>query len=176
MKDQSPSPPLQTEAQPDAQPSAQPLTGPVPGDLEDAAAEAPPEASTETAAGEDGNGAEPDVAPRPVQTPDPASEAPAKATGLDIEKLMARGTSFLEAGDLVSARGFFKLAAGRGSGNAAMLVGVTYDPGYLELVNVVGLRPNPEQAAAWYLKAIELDNEEAESRLRALKRRLGQSP
>jgi len=98
----------------------------------------------------------------------------AAAAGPTIEDLLTRGTSFLDAGDLVSARGFFKMAAGMGSGEAAMLVGVTYDPGYLELINAVGLRPNFEQAEAWYLKAIDMENDEAKSRLQTLKERLVQ--
>lgn len=103
---------------------------------------------------------------------DPPSDPVATVPGPDIEDLMARGMTYLEAGDLVAARGFFKMAAGRGSGEAAMLVGITYDPGYMELVKVVGLRPNAEQAEAWYLKAIAMDHAEAETRLQALKQRL----
>lgn len=178
MKDQAVPPAPQTEARSEAQTEApQAVAAAVP---ESVTADAPPEASTETAAGDEKSGDSPAAAPppdpSPSQTPDPASEAPEKAISPDIEKLLARGTSFLEDGDLVSARSFFKLAAGRGSGDAAMLVGMTYDPAYLEVANVVGLRPNPEQATAWYLKAIEMDNEEAESRLRTLKLRLGERP
>lgn len=144
--------------------------------------EAPAEASTELAAGAEEGDSEPVTNPSSGDTADPVDDAPLQTAnvpptaGPDVEGLLARGNTYLEAGDLVSARGFFKLAAQRGSGTAAMLMGMTYDPGYLELTKVVGLRPNPRQAEAWYLKAIEMDNEEAESRLRTLRRRLDQDP
>lgn len=148
---------------------------------QDAVTELAPEAATETAAGVDESTVPAEAQSAAGETPAPASqqtaaansrsEAPPKLSRPEFEELLARGTSYLEVGDLVSARSFFKLAAAQGSGAAAMLVGMTYDPNYLELANVVGLRPDAEQAAAWYLKAIEMGADEAEARLQALERR-----
>jgi TPR repeat protein len=157
MRDQVSSPPPEPPSEPT-------IVG-----AETPAADDPPEALTELAAGDEPGDATPAMAEPPERETPPAPEKPAGPT---VEELLARGTSYLEAGDLISARGFFKMAAGEGSGEAAMLVGVTYDPGYMELRNVVGLRPDAEQAAAWYLRAVEMNIPEAESRLQALKRRL----
>jgi TPR repeat protein len=154
----------QVAAAPPKPPSEPPVV-----DVETAAADDPPEALTELAAGDEPRAAAPAMTESSEREAPPA---PAKAAAPAIADLLSRGTSFLDAGDLISARSFFKMAAGKGSGEAAMLVGVTFDPGYMELRNVVGLRPDPEQAAAWYSRAVEMNNTEAESRLEALRRRL----
>ena len=45
---------------------------------------------------------------------------------------MARGDSFLGAGDIASARLFYERAADAGDGHAALRLGATFDPDFLD--------------------------------------------
>jgi TPR repeat protein len=47
-------------------------------------------------------------------------------------------------------------------------LGLTYDPNFLERLEVVGLQPDVEKARMWYLKALEGGAMEARYRLKAL--------
>lgn len=55
-----------------------------------------------------------------------------------------------------------------------MLLAMTYDPAYLAPRGASGLVTDVEQAAAWYLKAIEMGHSEAEWRLKQLEAALDQ--
>ncbi len=117
----------------------------------------PPEDSEPPATPETGPSLEPVPGPGPApDPPDLRVQSGTEVPGPDLDVLLAKGTRYLNAGDLASARGFFELAARRGSGEAAMLVAMTYDPQYLEPLGVVGLRPDAERARTWYARAMEL--------------------
>jgi len=85
-----------------------------------------------------------------------------------IATLMARGDQFLSAGDIASARSFYERAADAGSGGAAMRLGATFDPDFLDRAGVLGSPGDPAQAAAWYRRARDLGDAAAADRLKAL--------
>ena len=106
----------------------------------------------------------------------PPKQSPAEAPRFDLNKLLARGNSYLDEGDTVSARRFFQLAARQGSDEATMLVGLTYDPLYFEQTGVVGMRPEAEKAVEWYAKAITMGSKAAATRMQKLKKWLASRP
>jgi TPR repeat protein len=75
---------------------------------------------------------------------------------------MSRGNEALAAGDVISARQFYELAASNGLAHAATAVGRTYDPNFLQGKGVRGTLADVEAAKRWYQRAI--DGGEAEAR------------
>jgi hypothetical protein len=102
----------------------------------------------------------------------PASPGAAESTALaqsdgasdEIITLIARGDQFLTTGDIVSARLYYERAANAGSGHAAMLMGETFDPAFLGRAGVRGVRGDADTAAAWYRRARDLGDRDAERR------------
>jgi tetratricopeptide (TPR) repeat protein len=84
---------------------------------------------------------------------------------------MARGNYAIRNGDVISARGFYQLAAGTGLARAATAVGRTYDPVFLQANGVRGALADIEAAKRWYQKAIDGGDAEARGRLDQLPRR-----
>ena len=80
----------------------------------------------------------------------------------------SRGDQMLAIKDISAARRFYEYAANAGSARAATVLARTFDPSFLSQLGVVGLRPDPAQAAVWYQKAAELGNRDAENRLHSL--------
>ena len=105
--------------------------------------------------------------PEPPQAGAPAPSEPTPDPQ-EIAGLIARGDELLGTGDVVSARLFYQRAAELGSGPAATAVGQTYDPLFLEVARVRGVRGDPQAAADWYRKAVALGDQQAEIRLRRL--------
>jgi TPR repeat protein len=68
----------------------------------------------------------------------------------------------------VAARSAYERAAARGSSQAAIGVGKTYDPLVLAKIGARGVRGDPVQAASWYARAGEAGDEEGQQRLHAL--------
>jgi hypothetical protein len=106
-------------------------------------------------------GASPSVAPAAKPTPEAsgATEVPEEAShpsAVQITDLLARGDSFLHAGDVASARLFYERAADAGDWQAAMRMGATFDPAFLSRAGVrtVG---DPAKAQSWYRHALDLD-------------------
>jgi hypothetical protein len=109
---------------------------------------APPEAPTQRPAAP--------TAARPVVQPmDPE----------EIGRLIKRGQQLLQAGDIAPARLMLQRAAVGGSGQAAFLLGGTFDPEVLRDLGVLGFAPNPAMAREWYQRAAELGVTEARRRL-----------
>ena len=77
---------------------------------------------------------------------------------------MARGDASLSAGDIASARLFFQRAADAGDSRAAMRMAMTFDAAFLDRAGVHGLRGDPEQAAFWYRRALDLGEVKTERR------------
>jgi TPR repeat protein len=75
--------------------------------------------------------------------------------------MLSRGDAFLAAGDLTSARLFYQYATDAGDGAAALRLGQTFDPAFLQKANFTPLHGDPKQAAYWYRRALELGNTEA---------------
>lgn len=98
----------------------------------------------------------------PVLTPEGRERA---------EKMVQRGQSELENGNIAQARGFFQRAADIGLARAAMMLAGTYDPAELSRLRVQGVQPNPAEARKWYERARELGAPEASERITGLDRR-----
>jgi hypothetical protein len=119
----------------------------------------------------------PPVAPRAAatpQAPSPPVQSPAgqHLSTAEIAALVARGDAFLSAGDIASARLFYERAADAGDSAAALRLGATFDPNFLDRAGVRGNPGDPSQAASWYRRARDLGDAAAAERLR----NLGQQP
>lgn len=91
-----------------------------------------------------------------------------RAAAIRNAMMIRRGDALLQQGDVSAARLVYERAAAAGSGDAATAMGKTFDAGVLAQIGVVGLRPDPDQASAWYRRALALGNEEARGRLQNL--------
>ena len=108
-----------------------------------------------------------DVAhPEPiVSSPSDGAAPGSKGASAIIAIAMARGDDALAAGDVISARQFYELAASNGFAHAATAVGQTYDPNFLRGKGVRGALADAEAAKQWYQKAIDGGDVEARMRL-----------
>jgi hypothetical protein len=86
-----------------------------------------------------------------------------------INDLMVHGRKMVEVGYLAGARAYFRRAAEAGSGDAALALGDTYDPAFIDNIGAHGIKADVAQARAWYERARELGSEEAKARLEQLK-------
>jgi len=96
------------------------------------------------------------VPPAPARPPTEKSPS-----GVDIPLMLARGDSLRGVGDIASARLFYERAANAGDGQAALRLGESYDPAFLERAQ---LRVPGDRALAvfWYQRARELGESKAE--------------
>ena len=117
--------------------------------------------------------------PAPVESAAPAAAAVSAAAptepsvkprvpAAEIATLLARGDALLSTGDMTSARLFYQRAADAGAGLAAVRLGETFDPAFLDRAHVRGTRGDPGQAVAWYRRARDLGVTDAEVLLKAL--------
>jgi phage shock protein A len=100
----------------------------------------------------------------------PAKAVVARAndeTRADVSMLLNRGDALLSTGDIASGRLFYQRAAEAGNGQAALRLGNTYDPAFLERAQ---LRVHGDRALAlfWYQRARELGASEAEILLKGV--------
>ena len=79
-------------------------------------------------------------------------------------------------GDVEVARGFYQTAAERGRTKAMIGFAKTYDPVELNKRGLDNIRPDPLQAAVWYLKAKNAGDAAANQGLAELRRWLEHSP
>ncbi len=86
-----------------------------------------------------------------------------------VATLIAHGQKMISVGYFAGARAYFKRAAEAGSGDAALLLGATYDPDFIERIGAHGIKADPKEARSWYDRAKQLGVEGAEAKLRALK-------
>ena len=102
-----------------------------------------------------------------------ALNAPALPPGgepaADTSLLLARGDSLFRVGDVVSARGFYERAADKGSGQAALRLGESYDPSFLQQAHLRSVRADTSAAALWYRRARDLGVTEAQILLKDVK-------
>jgi hypothetical protein len=96
-----------------------------------------------------------------------AAAPPANRTlsSADIGSLLRHGDQLLANGDIVAARHYFELVAEAGDLRAALRLGKTYDPAYLQQNGVRGIAGDPAAAKSWYLKAIASGDKEADLQL-----------
>jgi len=100
----------------------------------------------------------PELAPAPLQAGKSSSD---EASNL----LLERGDQLLALGDIFAARRFFERAEEGGDARAALRVGKTYDPVFLQQIGAMGMRGDPAKATVWYKRAIATGDAEAEVRL-----------
>lgn len=86
-----------------------------------------------------------------------------------VAGLIAHGQKMIEVGYFAGARAYFKRAAEAGSGDAALLLGATYDPEFIDKIGAHGIKPDPKEARNWYDRAKQLGVEGADAKLKALK-------
>jgi hypothetical protein len=91
------------------------------------------------------------------ERPQDRSQAPTR----DTASLIARGDTFLGTGDIASARLYYEQAADAGNARAAMFLGLTFDPTFLDRAGARGLHGDATQAATWYRRARDLGEPEA---------------
>ncbi len=123
-------------------------------------------------------------APAPTLAPPPAPVAPSasanapppKKVATEIsaadkaraESMILRGDTYMNQGNYAAARQFFRIAAELGHPIGAMRLGTTFDPIELATTSIIGLQPDPKQAAIWYEKARSLGAADAAQRLSRL--------
>jgi hypothetical protein len=93
-------------------------------------------------------------------------------TAAEIAGFLARGDWLLATGDVASARLLYERAADAGEARAAMRLGETFDPFYLQASHLRGLHGDPDAAVFWYRHARELGATGVDSRLKKLEPRL----
>ena len=92
-------------------------------------------------------------------------------TGLsaaDITVLLARGDKSFSSGDVASARLYYGRAVDAGDGQAALRLGETFDPGFLERAHLRSARGDLAAALSWYRRARDMGVAEAEVLLNSL--------
>jgi hypothetical protein len=109
----------------------------------------------------------------PKATPSPNENVSLKTTPSHNDNaaaaaFLSRGDALLSIKDISGARKFYEYAANLGNAAAAMAMGRTFDPDYLNGLGVAGLKPDPERAVGWYRKASALGNHEAQLRLQTI--------
>ncbi|MFC3126045.1 hypothetical protein ACFOD4_13335 [Pseudoroseomonas globiformis] len=112
--------------------------------------------------------------PIPPAAPPPRPEAaqPTAPGGPDrLAPVLRRADEMLALHDISAARRLYTYAAEAGSGRAAVALGQTYDPAFLDRIGARGMRPDPELAARWYRRAAELGEAQAASALSRLEGR-----
>jgi TPR repeat protein len=85
-----------------------------------------------------------------------------------IAMLLDRSKILLDSGDLASARLLLERAAEAGSANAALKLGETFDPKFLQSLGTLGVVPDVAMARQWYEKAAALGSESAAQRIAEL--------
>ncbi len=113
-----------------------------------------------------------------TEAPEAAPVAPvsARATGpvestLSTEQrqaLLSRGDALFGAGDVTSARLFYQRGADGGDGTAALRLGETFDPAFLDRAHLGRISSDPTKAMHWYRRARDLGNSEVEILLKGL--------
>jgi TPR repeat protein len=83
----------------------------------------------------------------------------------EITMLVNRGADSMKNGDLASARLLLRRAAEAGSARAALMLGTTFDPLFIQQLGAIGIVPDVARARRWYEKAAELGSDVASQRL-----------
>jgi hypothetical protein len=86
----------------------------------------------------------------------------------ELAALLARGDAAFSKGDLLAARLFYERAADGGNGQAALKLGETFDPVFLDRAHLRGARGDWSMALSWYRRARDLGVAEADFLLKSL--------
>lgn len=101
--------------------------------------------------------------------PDPKSELILREESNRVANLIEHGHKMIDVGYFAGARAYFRRAAEAGSGEAALQLGATFDPEFIERIGAHGIKADLNEARAWYERARQLGVESAEEKLKALK-------
>ena len=119
-----------------------------------------------------GTGSAAALPPEPAPAPPPAPAAPRTAappaaaiTSDEVAALLRRAADLLTRGDMSGARLVLGRAASAGSAQAKFGLAQTYDPWFLALMKVRGIRPDPQKARELYAEALSGGIDEARIRL-----------
>ena len=96
----------------------------------------------------------------------PASSADPTVASPETAALVARGDALVSAHDIASARLFYERAIEMGDGHAALRMGATFDPAFLEAAGIRGTKGDQREAVLWYRRARDLGAAEAERLLK----------
>ncbi len=94
-----------------------------------------------------------------------------RASDPDAATLLERGDSLFRIGDVASARLFYERAIDAENGEAALRLGVTYDPDFLAHTHLGVLHGDITVAVYWYRRAGALGAKEAQFLLQAIERK-----
>jgi hypothetical protein len=105
-----------------------------------------------------------------VAEPEPVAQAEAlhRLDPGEVAASLKRAAALIASGDVAAARLVLRRPAETGEAQAAMILGETYDPAFLEKLNVHGVVPNIAAARGWYEKAKTFGAAEAAQRLDVL--------
>jgi hypothetical protein len=90
--------------------------------------------------------------------------------------LVIRGNQLLGIGDVTSARLYYERAADAGDGQAALMLGMTFDRAFFNSDCLRGVRCDSASAISWYRRARELGQAEAEILLKKLNPEFSDEP
>ena len=110
--------------------------------------------------------------PPPTREPLPSAPPPSAEQKARAERLLAQGRRLWEDGNVAGARNSFERAFQEGLVAAAIDMAKTYDRAELALIEVMGLRPEPDAAIEWYHRALRYGVLEAREPLARLCRRI----
>jgi len=88
-----------------------------------------------------------------------------------VTALLARGDAFVQRRDIASARPLYERAAAAGNGSAALRMGESFDPAFLDRIGVYQMAGDRHLALFWYRRARDLGNAEAARLLEKLEPR-----
>ena len=91
----------------------------------------------------------------------------ARLSAADAAALLARGDVLFSKGDVIAARAFYERAAYAGEGRAALRLGETFDPVFLDRARLRAARGDLSTALSWYRRARDLGVAEAEILLKS---------
>ena len=98
----------------------------------------------------------------------PAPPARPLLSGAEIVALVARGDALFGKGDLAAARLLYERAADAGDGQAALRLGETFDPVFLDQAHLTGVRGDSGTAMSWYRRARDLGAADADVLIKSL--------
>ena len=107
-------------------------------------------------------------------TPPPATlPADDRLSPTEIALLLTRGDKSFSSGDVASARLYYGRAANAGDGQAALRLGETFDPFFLDRAHLRSARGDLAAAVSWYRRARDLGAAEADVLLNSLEAKQG---
>ena len=101
------------------------------------------------------------IDPAPVNSVGPPPHGMDQNARMQAERLVDRGERYLADGNIAVSRLYFARAAELGLAAAATRLAETFEPDALARHGVHGVRPDPNEAAKWRKRALELGSETA---------------